>query len=358
VERSQGDPELPWSIRQSAMYHSFDLESGQSFWVNVKGNKLIENRITEAIEGTVQHTRSEAFSASLTTHQLFCDWSAENWRWYINDLENQLQELAGNALAVPIDKPPSPPSSPITFARTPRLQSSGFPPPSRTTTVQSPNTERTKYEGDPFAASSRSTTWKTTQRPAVASDGAISDFPKSGNVGLAYIASFKSRLDSLCGRITLSRLGSFWKPNDEEQPVDNDLQVPTSDSQDRAKPPELPPGFADDDDEITHDNFTFRDLQHVQHIEDKTQEALLVVQLNSGVLEELRQHYRYATHHAEFHSRYRLDCKVDLQRFDQCLLRLEKDFSMLQSRTKTLLNLIDNRKKLVSGSLDDVLLGC
>jgi hypothetical protein len=47
VERSS-EPSLPWSIRQTAVYHDFDLETGRTLWVIVKGNKLIKNRMNES----------------------------------------------------------------------------------------------------------------------------------------------------------------------------------------------------------------------------------------------------------------------------------------------------------------------
>jgi hypothetical protein len=41
VEASSGQTNLPWSIRQTAVYHEFDIETGRSVWITVKGNKLI-----------------------------------------------------------------------------------------------------------------------------------------------------------------------------------------------------------------------------------------------------------------------------------------------------------------------------
>jgi len=37
----------PWSLRQAAAYHSFDIENGQTVWVNVKGNNLLQKRIKQ-----------------------------------------------------------------------------------------------------------------------------------------------------------------------------------------------------------------------------------------------------------------------------------------------------------------------
>src|SRR5262245_15322370 len=41
VERDpQPSKRWKWNLRQSAVYHSFDFESGQSFWFTIKANDL------------------------------------------------------------------------------------------------------------------------------------------------------------------------------------------------------------------------------------------------------------------------------------------------------------------------------
>ncbi|KAK2813990.1 hypothetical protein FQN50_000394 [Emmonsiellopsis sp. PD_5] len=91
--------EWPWSIRQTAVYHSFDLETGRSVWIMVKGNGLIRNRIMEGTKGQNQgsmsspSTPAKSFSLSLEVHLILCDWACEKWRWYIDFLHKQIQEL-------------------------------------------------------------------------------------------------------------------------------------------------------------------------------------------------------------------------------------------------------------------------
>ncbi|KAF4628548.1 hypothetical protein G7Y89_g9603 [Cudoniella acicularis] len=108
VEASNNNPGSPWSMRQMAVCHSFDLETGKSFWVLVKGNNIIRDRIKD-LTGPVSSSESElrsfrttagALNSSLATHELLCDWCGEEWRWYLNYLEKQLQETSQRALAV------------------------------------------------------------------------------------------------------------------------------------------------------------------------------------------------------------------------------------------------------------------
>ncbi|CAN9126841.1 unnamed protein product [Alternaria alternata] len=68
----------------------------------------------------------------------------------------------------------------------------------------------------------------------------------------------------------------------------------------RLPPPELPPSFSESDLDKTPDIFTFRNLQDIQYIEEKAQEAMLVLKLNTEILEQLRMHYDDLTKHEEF----------------------------------------------------------
>lgn len=105
----------PWSLRQASVYHSFDLENGRATWITVKANSLLRNRITESksttmgtvfgVNGTTKIGVS--LSASLATHTILCRWAVEEWRWYINYLEAQLQEHSKNALYVMADGDPT-----------------------------------------------------------------------------------------------------------------------------------------------------------------------------------------------------------------------------------------------------------
>jgi hypothetical protein len=101
---------------------------------------------------------------------------------------------------------------------------------------------------------------------------------------------------------------------------------------------------------VQEQNLTFKDLQRIQDIEEKAQEALLFLKSNAGILSELKQYYAYATSHSDFPVELKTSCESDLARFNRCVLRVEKDLRMLQSRTDTLIHLLGNRKSLVSYS--------
>ena len=103
VEPSNGDLYRPWSIRQTALHHSFDIETGRTTWIIIKGNQLIKTRVLEATSTTARQgigvldSPSGAFASSLSLHLLICGWSNEDWRWYINYLEEEVENTTNHA---------------------------------------------------------------------------------------------------------------------------------------------------------------------------------------------------------------------------------------------------------------------
>lgn len=90
------DSDWPWSIRQTAIYHSFDQANGRTIWIIIKGNSSMEKRMKAAQErltpnGISKHQKTEdAFLLSLELHMVVCEWARENWRWFINFLDEKL----------------------------------------------------------------------------------------------------------------------------------------------------------------------------------------------------------------------------------------------------------------------------
>ncbi|KAF1948008.1 hypothetical protein EJ02DRAFT_391532 [Clathrospora elynae] len=364
VETSKSQTSLPWSIRQCAVYHTFDLENGRLFWMLVKGNKDIKDRVTEASERPTHNrikSRTETFAASLATHLLLCNWSGENWRWYINDLEDQFQALTRGALAFQVEKPPTSPSSPMSPDSTvvsPQIGMGIF----RKASWVSPNSFSPRTITLPQLVTTRSTTLTNNAQPQthsqlqspVGHNSPNDDTWMKSRMGRPYRATKRvtSNLSHLSQIITGS-VRSWWldDTNRRSTSPEEEKQVPLLSSPTKLTPPHLPPSFSDSDINKTTDIFTFSNLQQIHYIEEKAQEALLVLKMNTEVLEQLREHYQYVTNHTGFPQELSTDCKADLLHFDKGVLGVEKDLRMLQSRTETLLHLLANRKTLLSGIL-------
>ncbi|KAF4452975.1 hypothetical protein F53441_4206 [Fusarium austroafricanum] len=115
VEKSNSVTTKPgpsWAIRQLAVYHSFDVVSGQMFWLTAKGNSLNEEQFKDALsENDFLHPKalesvSGAFSASLDMLSIILDWCDDDWRYYINEIVDEVSRKADKARTVAItDKP-------------------------------------------------------------------------------------------------------------------------------------------------------------------------------------------------------------------------------------------------------------
>lgn len=147
VETSLDQENWPWSIRGTATHHAFDFETGRANWLIVKGERGVsmkERIMTETSphNGHTQHkfgSRDEAFSSSMSTHLLLCNWSAENWRWYINYMEEQVQAITRKTLSVAVAKGSQEPKPQGLFTRT----STGvLIPPKKTSTSKSLTTQK------------------------------------------------------------------------------------------------------------------------------------------------------------------------------------------------------------------------
>ncbi|KAF2813082.1 uncharacterized protein BDZ99DRAFT_382142 [Mytilinidion resinicola] len=292
VEPSKGQVDLPWSIRQTTIYHSFDITSGGTLWINVKGNKLLKRRISEAskqlqaLNPRSFDSTSGAFASALATHLIFCNWSGENWRWYLNDLEREAQSVTRKALSAPIDETPSP-----------------------------------------------------------VSINALSTFSQARTATMMTESSWK----------TLSSKLSLRKQQEETANLPEPLREKTEPRKNpsimRADRLTLPPRVQNEGSSTLKDDFSFSDLQRIQYIEEKTNEVLLVLKLNSEVLRDLKEHYRSVIRDPQFPSEISLKCHSEFARFEKCISGVEKDLRMQLSRTETLLCLLAERKSLLYGIL-------
>lgn len=109
VERSEAQPDWPWSVRHCAVHHLFDVVNVRSTWVVVKGDRLMERRIASATSGrsspdfSSYETVDRAFAATLATQLIMVDWSVENWRWYISFLEDEFEILSKETISIDAD---------------------------------------------------------------------------------------------------------------------------------------------------------------------------------------------------------------------------------------------------------------
>lgn len=285
AEPTTYDSRRPWSIRQVAIYHSFDVETGRTVWILVKGNGLFRDRIASAAANGSKNEKTDitsfetvtgAFASSLNVHIMLCEWARENWRWYINFLEEYFQGLTRRSLHTTID-----------------------------TDVQ-PMTETT-------AALTQARSY-TTPLPAIKRQGTMaSQFNK-----FKRAFSFKPSSSTHAAIVT---------------PIP--LQVA----------PVLHAGVSNRSDEK---EFSFEKLQLVQKLEEKATETLLVLKTNMDVLTELRDCYARFQMSESWPDELKSQAKDHLVRFETRVSSAISEIGMEKSRLETLARHISDRKTLVS----------
>ena len=102
--------EWPWYMGQSAVHHSFDVETGQASWFVVKGDSRLKRRIKSVTQdpsslGLSFLTLEKAFASTLTIHLVFCEWSGLNWRRYVNFLDKKIQSSTKRAVSNSVETP-------------------------------------------------------------------------------------------------------------------------------------------------------------------------------------------------------------------------------------------------------------
>ncbi len=279
-----------WSIRQCAIHHTFDLTIGQMSWTVVKGNDLMKRRIESAagdgrsLQAVNFHTVDRAFTASLRTHLLFCDWSVENWRWYLNSLEKKFEEMAGNALSAPINT-------------------------------------------DQFRMRSRTNTQVIAKAKQSIFHRILTPTSKKDLIPPAssYSQASMTYINPQTGYVQPQP-----PPEDEDEDDDGDQ-----------------PGLnASDPDDETRD-FSFGRLRKVHAIACKVHEALLVLKQNIVVLAQLKAYYGRISRHKKLPAEVTDSCSDTIEDFQSWVEGIENDMQIQIMRLQTLLNLIEDRKTLV-----------
>lgn len=104
MESASGDTTgESWSMRQMAVYHSFDLDSGRTFTMTAKANNnQICERIKSIGEGAVPRTLPGRFVASMETQLLGFGWCVEGWESYISTLERKIRQTSRKLSGIPI----------------------------------------------------------------------------------------------------------------------------------------------------------------------------------------------------------------------------------------------------------------
>lgn len=280
VEPSPRQVDWPWSVRQTAIHHSFDIVTGRASWIIVKGDDLIENRVKEATDPAGHtdtscfDTNSRSFASSLNTHLVYIDWAGENWQTYIDFLENQAQGDTRRVLSADVDKLPKSMTTAPSSKLAQRSSSSLF-------------TEKGSH-----APSNASRPWN----------------------------KFPSKLRQLA-------TASLHSQGQAQQGVEN--------------------GSGNEE-----PGFCFADLQRAQYLEEKTNGAILVININLSVIAEMKKFYQELLHADESSDELSMNCVDDVEKFLRRASSAENDLRLQKSRADSLVRVLADRKDLLFGVLE------
>ena len=143
VEYDETQEEWPWPLRQTATYHSFDPVNGRAFWISLKGNDEVSNRLKKSIpvhpqlRSSALKTVEARFTATLLTHLILFHWCVENWPKHIDFLEGRVKEQLDKVRLGPVTAMTAPEKIERAALRRLTMNNSiGTAPPSRQATIQ------------------------------------------------------------------------------------------------------------------------------------------------------------------------------------------------------------------------------
>ena len=293
VEPSDSVPNWPWSIRQIAVYQSFDVVTGRTVLITIKGNSLMKDRIVDSISDgqTIRPDSfddiSSTFAANLEINAGIFLWVDENWRWCVNDMEKNIRPIVNKAKTAKIDVEPR-------FRDMP---------------------EDIKH------SVSRAGTFRSKM---TAQTNTLVGSTKSEPTGInRFIKRFSFKRDTV-PLITADRPSAPAGGKDSPQ---NQL-----------------------DSLLILDMFSFEEMQKLQDTGEKVQEALLVHKINLAVLGQIRASYQ---EQSESMSSPELDiimsgCRNELISFYSRISGIENNMKIRIEQLESLVQLVKDAKDLVS----------
>ena len=282
----------PWSARDCAINHTFDIDSIRIIWIMIKGDALIQDRIRSATKNQSPAELSSfqsldrAFASTLATHLIIIVWATENWEQFISFVEGEYHEISRRAVSNEIEIPPI-------LVRD--GASGSLPIPRRTSTEKSGKSI--------FSISSH-----------------------ARNKNFDSLSSFtKKDMASPMQQVINPEIG--LKHN----------IIPTAKGAMRVE-------F----DTRGQQAFSFGDLQALQNLDDKAKEAILILRLNMKIMLQLVQYYETTMRSTHFPKPVSRNCHDEFDSFQSRIEGLRDDLQTYILKLETLVEYIASCKTLVS----------
>lgn len=307
-EKSEASGSMTWPLRQAAAYHAFDVESGQSLWINFKANDVVKARIIDATASCDSfHAESlsrlsGSFAATLTTHLILFEWCSENWRWYNKNLEEKLRDILDKVNNAPVE------------------QVEGV----------------LKYDAKMLVQTLRDNPQTLSPKPPATRQNSISSWAPSSPVrkmsraltGLTTNTVQSTEHRSLSASVPLSPL--IGPPRDSPTKITGEIQS----EQDQ------------DPFEVLQD-FSIERLQCLNGIGADLHTSRLVMKLNADIMKEILTHYQSLWDDGEFPHDIKDGCKYSFLEFIRRTKSMVRSLEMEIARIGTLMLLLNDGRELV-----------
>lgn len=302
LEISSPNSKAKWAMRQTAIYHSFDMENGRAVWLAVKANNEIRDRIKEgtesleAMRASNSSSPGSSFVACLATHLIAFDWCTEGWRLHLGDIESDVREILLKVKSTPLE----PLGDELNF--TPRL-------------INAATMPSLRDREDSMI--SRQNTLQTHQGPM-----------QAFNATKAGITKLCKAMNAIVPEAEAEKTRGTNTPLDAQA----DQRERISNHLEKLR------------------DFSFAEFQRLNFFTGKLQEAKLAMCLNIGVLRSTREYYQQRYQSAQFPPAIKdfSESNGSFEHFIQGATSLEKDLEADVARTEALILLIEDGKRLVS----------
>lgn len=292
LERGSGP--TTGNIRQMAVYHTFDLVTGKSLWINVKANDLMETRLKEAIAefpelgSKAMGSLPGAFAATLAAHMVHLEWCDEDWRECINEIEGKIRKILTKAQTARIDNQPKG-VKPIW---------------SRASTMR---TSKTSTSELPEKMISTSPSWKKvwhSVRP-------LDSYDDAGDEPGALSTPSLSHLIRETGKDDGNKIGKL----------------------------------------MVLDTFSFEEVQQLHYFGELLETFQLVMKLNDQTLQDIAENYQDLWGRRKFPEEIKMSCEKELASFLRRIHRIRRNLQIRTAQVKSLLAWLHEGKALFDGIL-------
>ena len=287
-----------WRTRSCAVHHIFDTKNIRTSWIVIKGNSIIKDLIESATGANgescplLYQTLEGAYSASLAIHLIICHWAVQEWRWYVNHLDEQARRASKRTITAPVVLPSSPATPKSSFYLKPR-----------TDTQKSNTSILAKIARTPTMLTEKMSI--SSPKPPPPAERTYTD-PESG----------------------LSQpLPPHMTMKNSSDPTVKTAQPVLENSEDS--------------------DFSFAKLQRIQHLQEKANEAMLSIKLNIGVMRQIRQYYDGIVKSKHFPAIISQLCSDEIDHFSRQTDTFLEDLQSQVLRLQALVGLLEDRKTLV-----------